>query len=52
MTDKEQKENIVKEDDKSSIPTVYNGKELEAFQEEHPGMIINVVLDLGGGKDG
>ena len=52
MTDKEKNENKVKEDDKSSIPTVYSGKELEAFKEEHPGMIINVVLDLGGGKDG
>ena len=52
MTDKEKNENIVKEDDKSNIPTVYSGKELEAFKEEHPGMIINVVLDLGGGKDG
>lgn len=52
MTDKEKNENIVKEDDKSSIPTVHNGKELEAFKEEHPGMIINVVLDLEGGKDG
>ena len=52
MTDKEQNENKVKEDVKSSIPTVHSGKELEAFKEKHPGMIINVVLDLEGGKDG
>ena len=52
MKNKEQNEKTVYESKNQTIPVVNGPKEFDVFMEQNPGTIVNVVIELAGGKDG